>query len=177
LPASTRQDDFERIALPHSRSLLRVALRLAGDRAAAEDLVQETLLRAWRGFHQFRAGTNTRAWLFRILMNSFYEQGRKARAAPPTVPMIEPESQAASGAHTLPSALDAVDVSAALSRLGAEHRAVLLLGVVEGFTCREMAGILAVPIGTVMSRTSRARQELRAQLEGGARKLCARSAE
>jgi RNA polymerase sigma-70 factor (ECF subfamily) len=177
LPASTRQHDFEDIAMPHSRSLLRVAVRLAPDRAAAEDLVQETFLRAWRGFHQFRAGTNPRAWLFRILLNTCYEQGRKARGAPQIVPIDGPNVRAASGSQPKPSQHEAVDVSAALSRLGVEHRTVLLLAIVEGFTCRETADILSVPIGTVMSRLSRARQEFRAQLEGGARKLCARSAE
>ena len=68
---TVRQDEFERIAMPHSRSLLRVARRLAFDPATAEDLVQETFFRAWRSFDQFQAGTNMRAWLFRILFNLF----------------------------------------------------------------------------------------------------------
>jgi len=158
---ATRQDEFEHTAMPHSRSLLRVARRLSSDAAGAEDLVQETLLLAWRNFHQFRAGSNARAWLFRILFNSFYAQGRRQRAAPSQVPL----SAAATGAWSEPNA----DVARALAALRKEHRTVLLLGIVEGFTCREMADILSVPIGTVMSRLSRARQALRAQLTASTR--------
>jgi RNA polymerase sigma-70 factor, ECF subfamily len=160
-----RQDEFERVALPHSRSLLRVARRLSSDRFTAEDIVQEALLRAWRSFDQFRAGTNARAWLFKIMINAFYEQGRKNQAASVVMALDEagPEAQRlpASGL-ALP---EATAVGRALDALSVEHRTVLLLGVVEGFTCREMAEILSVPIGTVMSRLSRARQSLRDQLE------------
>ena len=74
--------------MPHLRSLLRVARRLTPDVAAAEDLVQETMLLAWRGFHQFQADTNARAWLFRILLNAFYGQGRKAQRVPLPVPAV-----------------------------------------------------------------------------------------
>ena len=162
--------------MPHSQSLLRVAYRLTVDTAAAEDLVQETLLSAWRGFHQFRAGSNARAWLFRILFNAFYAQGRKAKAAPQVVP-ISDASERGAGYRAQAVHLEAAAVAVALDSLAAEHRTVLLLGVVEGFTCQEMAEILAVPIGTVMSRLSRARHALRARLEGGAPKVCVRSAE
>src|SRR3954465_6773910 len=78
-------DEFARTALPHAGSLLRFAVRQTRDRAAAEDLVQETLLLAWRGFHRFKAGTNPRAWLFRILINAFHAQHRKTRFAPALV--------------------------------------------------------------------------------------------
>lgn len=155
--AAGRQQEFEEIALPHARALLRVARRLTGKSSAAEDLVQETLLSAWRGFHQFRPDTNIRAWLFRILFNTFYGQGRKLSA---TVVPLSP----AMAART-PSVDDAIAVRRALDSLEAEHQAVLLLGVVEGFTCREMAEILGVPIGTIMSRLSRARQAMRKSLE------------
>jgi RNA polymerase sigma-70 factor (ECF subfamily) len=154
------QDEFERVAMPHSRSLLRVARRLSQDAAAAEDLVQETMLLAWRGFHQFRAGTNARAWLFRILFNAFHARGRKIRTAPVTVPLSVSGNEPGAVASVGHSA----EVSQAFGKLPLEHRTVLLLGVVEGFTCREIAEILAVPIGTVMSRLSRARQALRDQL-------------
>jgi RNA polymerase sigma-70 factor, ECF subfamily len=158
------QDEFERVAVPHSRSLLRVARRIAPDAASAEDLVQETLLLAWRSFRQFQTGTNVRAWLFRILFNAFYAQGRKTRSSPVLISFenasrgAEPESPSAF------SMLDAAEMGRALSELSAEHRTVLLLAVVEGFTCREMAEILSLPIGTVMSRISRARQALRSRL-------------
>src|ERR1700722_5596200 len=85
--ARKRQDEFELAAMPHSPGLLRVARRLTWDPGLAEDLVQETLLLAWRSFDGFRTGTNIRAWLFRILFNAFYSQGRKLRARPVLVPM------------------------------------------------------------------------------------------
>lgn len=144
--------------------MLRVARRLAADPALAEDLVQESLLLAWRGFDRFRAGTNARAWLFRILFNAFYSRGRKMRAAPVTVPLDSESEEAASASQAQASLLDAAALSRALEQLSVEHRAVLLLGVVEGFTCREMAEILEVPIGTVASRLNRARQALSARL-------------
>jgi RNA polymerase sigma-70 factor (ECF subfamily) len=150
--------------MPHSRSLLRVARRLAADSAAAEDLVQETYLRAWRSFDQFQTGTNIRAWLFRILFNAFYAQGRQISAAPVLLsldaPGVEPRPSPAAGL----SFADAAEVTAALDALSAEHRTVILLAVVEGFTCREMAEILSLPIGTVMSRLSRGRQAMRERL-------------
>ena len=148
-----RQDEFERTAMPHTRSLLRVARRLTSD---PEDLVQETMLSAWRGFHQFSPGTNVRAWLFRIMMNAFHARGRKAR--PALVPLAGHDR--AGG----PDISVRSEVAQAVDELAVEHRTVLLLGVVEGFTCQEMADILGVPIGTVMSRLSRARDALRGRL-------------
>ncbi len=139
--------------MPHTRSLLRVARRLVRDHATAEDLVQETMLSAWRGLHQFRAGTNERAWLFRILINAIRARARKQKITPIVADAIE-----------APSFAEAVEISQALDALSAEHREVLLLGVVEEFTCQEIAGILSIPIGTVMSRLSRARQALRERL-------------
>src|SRR5437867_8258722 len=118
---SRQQDEFERIAMPHSRSLLRFARRLTSDAAAAEDLVQETLLLAWRGFHQFAPGTNVRAWLFRILLNTFHAKGRRAVAV--VIPIR----------NTIPAGPvpDAVEVTQALERLPMEQRTVILLGIVE----------------------------------------------
>ncbi len=139
--------------MPQTRSLLRVARRLTSD---PEDLVQETMLSAWRGFHQFQAGTNARAWLFRIMMNAFHSRGRKVR--PALVP-IDGHDRAGG-----PDLVAAAEVAQALDELAIEHRTVLLLGVVEGFTCQEIAEILGVPIGTVMSRLSRAREALRGRL-------------
>jgi RNA polymerase sigma-70 factor, ECF subfamily len=151
----TQQEAFERIAMPHLAALLRVARRLTFDLASAEDLVQQTMLLAWRGFRSFETGTNARAWLFRILFNAFHGEGRKARHESLAVP---------SEAVARPMLQEAVEIAEALKALPIEQRAVLLLCVVEGFTCREAAGILDVPIGTVMSRLSRAREELRKSL-------------
>jgi RNA polymerase sigma-70 factor, ECF subfamily len=162
---TARQDEFESVAMPHSRSLLRVARRLASDSATAEDLVQETLLRGWRSFNQFEQGTNARAWLFRILFNAFYALGRQARSSPILVPLEVPGHESEPQRGTVFSALDAAEVNHALDELSAEHRTVLLLAVVEGFTCREIAEILSLPLGTVMSRISRGRQALRDRLQ------------
>jgi RNA polymerase sigma-70 factor (ECF subfamily) len=121
--------------------------------------VQDCLLQAWRNFHQFRRGTNARAWLFRILFNCFYANGRKRV---PDLVAIDAETWVCAPAYD-----DAMRVSRALDSLPLEHRTVLMLGVVEGFTCREIGGILGVPVGTVMSRLSRARQSMRQKLTAG----------
>jgi len=155
---ASRQDEFERIAMPHTRSLLRVARRLSSDPATAEDLVQETMFLAWRGFHQFQPGTNIRAWLFRILLNAFKAEGRKLRSTPATVPLQSQEFYADTHLQT------AAEIAEAVKELGLEQRTVLLLVVIEGFTCREAAEILSIPMGTVMSRLGRAREELRKRL-------------
>ncbi len=155
--------------MPHLASLLRVARRLTLEPASAEDLVQETMLLAWRGFGRFDPGSNARAWLFRILFNAFHGEGRRkalreGQAAPHTNGVVHPVFQ------------EAAEISEALNMLSLDHRTVLLLAVVEGFTSREIAGILDVPVGTVMSRLSRAREELRATLAPLARETMAREA-
>lgn len=150
--------------MPHTQSLLRVARRLSPDRDAAEDLVQEAMLSAWRAFHQFQAGTNERAWLFRILINAVHARGRKLRSMPPVVSIAAPDGSISAGYSSGSGAHAAAEIAEAFDELPVEHREVLLLGVVEGFTCREMAAILSIPIGTVMSRMSRARQALRDRL-------------
>src|SRR5580658_4042767 len=114
--------------MPHLPALLRVAQRLTLDLSVSEDLVQETMLLAWRAFHQFQTGSNARAWLFRILLNAFYGQGRKAQRVPlPASAVVNSTLQ------------EAVEIAEALGALPIEQRAVLLLCVVEGFTCREAA--------------------------------------
>lgn len=135
-----------------------MARRLTANAWSAEDLVQECLLAAWRSFHQFERGTNARAWLFRILFNCFYAQGRKQRRMPEVIP-INAEIRVVTPAYD-----ETMRVSRAFDSLAVDHRTVLLLGVVEGFTCSEMAQILDVPVGTVMSRLSRARQSMREKL-------------
>lgn len=164
MSASSRQDEFERVVLSHTRSLLRVARRLTREHAVAEDLVQESLLRAWRGFDQFQAGTNAKAWLFRILLNAYYGRGRCLRALPPMVELEAAQRSSAAAFRQRASQNESVEISRALDTLSVEHRAVVLLVVVEGFTCQEACGIIGVPIGTVMSRLSRARQSLREKL-------------
>jgi RNA polymerase sigma-70 factor, ECF subfamily len=153
-----REDEFERVVIPHTRSLLGFARRIALNSSSAEDLVQETLLLAWRGLHQLETGTNARAWLFRILVNASNAQKRKLRSSAAAL-ALTPEMSAASDAQS-----EFIEVFQALDRLGADQRTVLLLSVVEGFTCKEIGEILIVPIGTVMSRLSRAREAMREAL-------------
>ena len=150
--------------MPHTESLLRAALRITRERAAAEDMVQETLLRAWRAFDQFERGTNCKAWLFRIMLNVSNKNHRKAQVRPVLVPLNGHEQPRVIPMHVRPPQLTAVEVVSALDALSTEHRLVLILAVVEGLTCKEIAGICSLPIGTVMSRLSRGRAELRKTL-------------
>jgi RNA polymerase sigma-70 factor, ECF subfamily len=134
----TQQQLFEEVAMPHVAALLRVARRLTFDRASAEDLVQETMLLAWRGFRGFRPGTNARAWLFRILFNAFHGAGRKSR----------PELRTLPGATSVPAMLqEAAEIAEAVDTLPVEQRTVLMLCVVEGFTSRETAESWMCPWG------------------------------
>ena len=158
-----RDGEFEQTVLPHSHSLFRFALRLTRNRSAAEDLLQETLMLAWRGFSQLKDHSNARAWVFGILINAFRTQNRKARSSPELLALTTATGNASS------AGVECLDVSQALNRLAVDHRTVLLLAVVEGFTCREISGILSLPIGTVMSRLSRGREALRAALMQGER--------
>jgi RNA polymerase sigma-70 factor (ECF subfamily) len=156
-----RRDEFEREAMPHTESLLRVALRITRERAGAEDIVQETLLRAWNAFDQFERGTNCKAWLFRILLNLSSKQRKKIQAAPAMLALDENDSDRVIRLRVSPPQFAEVEIVSALDRLSPEHRTILILAVVEGFTCKEIARMCALPIGTVMSRLSRARAELR----------------
>ena len=159
-----RRDEFDRAALVHVPELLRVATRLCGNAAAGEDLVQETYLQAWRSFHRFEAGTNCRAWLYKILLFTYSAQRRK-RARQPFLVEIDAASDAALLVEPpTPDMLTAEAVRAAFERLPDPFRTLVLLVDVEGLTYREAAEAMNVPIGTVMSRLSRGRRLLRLEL-------------
>ena len=158
-----RHDEFERSALAHLPELLRAAMRLCGDRAPAEDLVQQTFLEAWRSFDRFQAGTNCRAWLYKFLFFVHGQRRRKLGREPVWVDLEAAESSVIADTP-VPDGLTADAVHAAFARLPEPFRAVLLLTDIEGFTYREAADMLQVPIGTVMSRVSRARRLLRREL-------------
>jgi RNA polymerase sigma-70 factor (ECF subfamily) len=161
--AEDRASEFESVALSHAAGLLRYALRLAGEKARAEDLVQETLLLAWRNFHQFERGTNCKAWLFRILTNLHYKRLRQS-GQHPEIHVEEQENTLAA-----PEKISASqEMREAFARLTSEHQQVLHLAVIEGFEIREIADLLQVPQGTVMSRLSRARASLRTVLQARA---------
>jgi len=160
----SRQEEFEEVAMVHSKSLLRTASRLCRERPEAEDLVQETLLRAWRSFEQYQPGTNCKAWLFRIMLNLAAKRSQQERRIPALNSLEElPEWNKMPAAPAV-SSFGESNVHAALEAMPDEHRVVLLLAVVEGFTCKEMGKILEIPVGTVMSRLSRARVGLRQRL-------------
>lgn len=166
---------FEREALPFMRDLYAAALRLTRNPTDAEDLLQETYLRAYRGFGGFRPGTNIRAWLYRILMNTFINSYRKRQREPLTVSDDEVEewylyerlAREGLGASAETEVLESLpdeDVRAALEALPEQFRVAVLLADVEGFSYREIAEILKVPMGTVMSRLHRGRRALEKRL-------------
>jgi RNA polymerase sigma-70 factor (ECF subfamily) len=159
-----RREEFDRAALVHVPELLRVATRLCGNAAAGEDLVQDTYLQAWRSFHRFEAGTNCRAWLYKILLFTYSAERRK-RARRPFLVDIDTATDAALLVEPpTPDMLTAEAVRAAFDRLPDPFRTLVLLVDVEGLTYREAADALNVPIGTVMSRLSRGRRMLRLEL-------------
>ncbi len=142
--------------------LRRYARALAGDRNAADDLVQDTLERAWSKLHLYRRGTDLRAWLFTVMHNVYVNQRRAAR---PSVPLDEEMPELAQPARETDT-LVLRDLDAAIRRLAPDQREVLLLVALEEMSYEEAAGTLGIPIGTVMSRLARAREKLRAMLPG-----------
>lgn len=162
---------FERDVLPMLPNLYPAALRLTRDPSDAEDLIQETFLRAYRGFAGFEEGTNLRAWMYRILTNTFINIYRKKQREPVTVQEEDIEDWylydrlGASGVEASAETevlerLPDDDVQRALEALPEGFRMAVLLADVEGFSYREIAEILDVPIGTVMSRLHRGRKAL-----------------
>jgi RNA polymerase sigma-70 factor (ECF subfamily) len=155
---------FETEALPHADRLFRLAMWFEGNRAEAEDLVQETMLQALQSFHRFQAGTNCRAWLATILQH-VRSNRRRARGRSPLVE--DPDDRLA---QTMPfeapvlQQLSDEDILGALGRIPAQCQEVIVLCDVEELTYKEIAGALAIPIGTVMSRLHRGRALLRAEL-------------
>lgn len=159
-----RREEFDRVALVHVPELLRVASRLCGSAAAGEDLLQETYLQAWRSFHRFEAGTNCRAWLYKILLFTFSALKRKRARQPFLVDLDAAGGTALVADVPTPDTLTAEAVKAAFERLPEHVRTLIVLVDVEGLTYREAADALDIPIGTVMSRLSRGRGLLRLEL-------------
>jgi RNA polymerase sigma-70 factor (ECF subfamily) len=164
--ASARSAAFETGALSLLNALYSTALRLTANRADAEDLVQETYLKAFRSSGQFQPGTNLKAWLFTILHNTFLNTRRHAGRESTTADADElervaaqPEAASNPEQILLRKTLDA-DLQAALDRLPAVFREAVWLRDVEDFSYAEIASILQVPVGTVMSRISRGRHLL-----------------
>jgi RNA polymerase sigma-70 factor (ECF subfamily) len=142
--------------------LRRYARALVGDRATADDLVQDTLERAWAKLHLYRRGTDLRAWLFTVMHNVHVNRVRAARA----MDTLEEEMPELAQRPPQGDALLVRDLDRGIARLPAEQRAVLLLVTLEEMSYEQVARTLGIPIGTVMSRLSRAREKLRAMMLG-----------
>lgn len=146
--------------------LRRYARALTGERSAADDLVQDTLERAWTKLHLWRGGSDLRAWLFTVMHNVYVNQMR-SRAVAATLPLDEdmPDTPVRASQADM---LEVRDIDSALKRLPVEQRQVLLLVALENMSYQETATTLGIPIGTVMSRLARARERLRLMLESAA---------
>lgn len=168
--------EFEALAAPHLDALYRTALRMTGEAASAEDLVQEAVLRGFRGFERFERGSNFKAWIFTILTNQYInEYRRKGRG-----PALTDFSDAEPAGGDEPIHLTAEDVERlaehlgdearkALEKVPAEFRLVFLLSTFEEMSYKEISAVVGIPIGTVMSRLFRARKILREELAAFAR--------
>lgn len=159
--------EFEGEALAHLDALLSAASRIVRNRHEAEDIVQETYLRAWKYFGSFVRGSNCRAWLFRIMFNVINgRKGKQARLAETPLDDEDGSESARSNVITFDPLrqIEGREVLEASTRLPEEYRSALWLVVVEEFSYKEAAEILDVPIGTIMSRLHRARRELRKML-------------
>ena len=165
--------------MPFMDQLYGAARRMTRNDANAEDLVQETYLRAYKGFDRFTEGTNLRAWLFRILTNLYINEYRRRRRRPAEVDLGDTDTlymyrglgagtdarRSRSAEDELLDSMTSAEVRDAIESLPDSYRMAVLLADVEGFAYKEIAEILDVPIGTVMSRLHRGRKRLRETLE------------
>ena len=169
---------FTEQALPHLDGLYAAAMRMTRNTADAEDLVQETMVRAFRGFEGFAEGTNLRAWLYRILTNTFINSYRARQRRPEQTELddvedlylyrriggLEAARMGRSAEDELMDLFSESEVKTAIEELPEQFRMAVLLADVEGFSYKEIAEILDIPIGTVMSRLHRGRKSLQKTL-------------
>jgi RNA polymerase sigma-70 factor (ECF subfamily) len=170
-PDSPDREGFEREALVHLDAVYRTALRLSGNPMEAEDLAQETMLKAFRSWHRYQTGTNAKAWLLTILRNTFINRYRRTKQRPEPVDISEiapytvfHEVQDTNPEQTFFDQLVDEDVVRAIDALPGDFREVLVLSDVEGLTYVEIAASIEAPVGTVKSRLFRARQLLQRAL-------------
>lgn len=176
-----KQEIFDKEFLPHIHAMYNFGYRLTLDRDDAKDLVQDTYFKAFRFIESFQKGTNAKAWLFRILKNSFINDYRKKTKEPNKVDYQEVESyynsEDVNQQITTDLRVDALkdmigdEISNALNALDVDFRTVIILCDLEGFKYEEMAKILDIPIGTVRSRLHRARQLLKEKLSEYAKSM------
>lgn len=161
LQATTEQlENFENLVLIHTQTLLRTASRMCRNSSEADDIVQETLLRAWKYWHTFELGSNCRAWLFRIMINLIHRRRETLSGISEHVSVDEPS--VANILRFEPKLeMDEQGALAAIDRLPAEYREIIFLVLVEEFSYKEAALMLNVPMGTIMSRLHRARQMMK----------------
>jgi len=164
---SNQEEIFALEATPHLKDLYRTAVRLTRSRIEAEDIVQEVYLQAWKSFESYETGTNCRAWLYQIM---FYKISHHRRQFVMQSKYFQADDEEgtlfahAAAAPLVSQTLTDEDVIAAVDKLSPNYRSVVLLTDVEEFSYKEAAEILQIPIGTVMSRLSRARRQLRVSL-------------
>lgn len=168
-------EDFEREAVPHMDALFNFALKMTGDSDEADDLVQETYLKAFRFFDKFEKGTNCKAWLFRIMKNTYINKYRKETKEPDKVDYEEVENfyenvkpSSTDSAHLEKDIYDNLlddELSEAINSLPDDFKTVVILCDIEGFTYEEIADFIDVPVGTVRSRLHRARKMLFTKLQ------------
>lgn len=175
--SSTKESMFERDFLPHANALYNFAFHLTYNDADADDLVQETFLKAFKYIDHFQRGTNAKAWLFKILKNGFINQYRKKSKAPSIVDyediiafqdIDDDNSDHRSGNDLRVEIFDQLigdEISSALNQLPVDFKTVILLCDIEGFSYEEIAKIIDIPVGTVRSRLHRARNLLKERLE------------
>ena len=159
-----QSEEFEAVAVPHLNDLYRTAVRLVRDPTEAQDLVQQVYLQAWKAFHRFEPGTNCRAWLFKILINEVHHYRRRWFNSKTVSEGEQSLEETLAFEPSVPEVLQDEDVLAALDEVPREFREVILLSDVQEFSYKEIAEMLGVPVGTVMSRLSRGRKQLRVKL-------------
>jgi RNA polymerase sigma-70 factor, ECF subfamily len=171
-PETLPPESFEELAMPHFERLYNFACWLTQDRQEAEDLVQETYAKALRGFSSFQPGTNFRAWIYKILRNTFLTSrtGLKATASVPLDGEDKDGDEILPAVNETPESIllqrsDSQLVQQALERVSVAYREVLLLCEVEEMSYQEISATLGIPMGTVMSRLSRARRALRDEVQ------------
>ncbi|MFQ5601844.1 MAG: sigma-70 family RNA polymerase sigma factor [bacterium] len=174
-----KRKEFQELAFEHMNSLYNTALRMTKNELDAEDLVQDVYVRAFRFFHKFKKGTNFKAWIFKILTNTFINQYRKKTSQPHYVEFEKVNgtvSDNESRTEPIDRMLDKFDdsnyyllfgdeIKSALEMLSEEFRMVVLLADIEAFSYKEIAKIIDCPVGTVMSRLSRGRKQLQSYLK------------